>query len=152
MVFENAGIYMAVANPENVDTVTISGRKFIPVGEAFYEWLGGLTYPGFLEYTYILKDPSVDNGFGKATTANVSNSKSLTKDGQVYRLQSPGLEIIRGYNFYIRKNERFYKFSNEQQLIKVIPSERQRISELVKSNKINFKNASEVQQLIMQIN
>ncbi len=39
MIFDNDGKYLAIANPENVDTVYISERKFIPLNNKFYEVL-----------------------------------------------------------------------------------------------------------------
>jgi len=37
MIFIQKGSYMALTDLENIDTVLIQNRKFVPVGKVFYE-------------------------------------------------------------------------------------------------------------------
>ncbi len=45
MIFNNAEKYLAIASPENVDTIYINNRKFIPLNNKFYEVLVNLHMP-----------------------------------------------------------------------------------------------------------
>src|SRR5688572_29363737 len=46
MIFKQGNGFLAIAQPETVDTIWIGKRKFVWSGkEGFYEWLGGHKYP-----------------------------------------------------------------------------------------------------------
>lgn len=153
MIFDNSGTFLAIANPKDVDTVFIDGRKFVPVGDGFYEWLGGTTVPLFADYTYTLKEEGVNTGFGKSTTSAAVSTKALLKDGGAYRLKLPDeFQVIPGKTFYIRKSDRYHKVGNEQQVSKIFPEHKQRIADYVKENRTNFTRVSDMQLLINQLN
>lgn len=153
MIFENSGNYLAIADPKDVDTVTINHRRFIPVSDAFYEWLGGSAYPLFIEYTATVKEQGVNTGFGNSTVSAATSVKALLKDGGAYRLKLPDdFQIIPVQSFYVRKDSRYYKVNNEQQLAKVFPDKKKQISELVKANKTNFTRIADMKQLMTQLN
>lgn len=76
------------AEAGTVDTVYLTARKFIPVGNAFYEYLGGSNYPLFIEYTCTVMDQGANSGFGITRTGGAAIPvKSLLKDGGAYKLK-----------------------------------------------------------------
>ena len=81
MIFEQGGKYLAIAQPENIDTVFINQRKFVPVDNAFYEYLAGSAYPLFAEYTCKVKEPGAQTGFGKSNTTASVSMQSLIRVG-----------------------------------------------------------------------
>jgi hypothetical protein len=153
MIFEQAGKYLAIANPELVDTVNIDGRKFIPVNKAFYEWLAGSDVPLFIEYTCTIKEQGANTGFGNTTTTAASSQKSLLTDGGAYSLKLPDeYQIIPGRSFYIRINNQYQKANNEQQITKLFPDKKQIIKDWIKTNKTNFSRKEDVASLVQQLN
>ena len=152
MIFEQGGQYLAIAHPEEVDTVFINQRKFVPVNNAFYEWLTGSVYPLFAEYTCTIKEPGVQTGFGTSTTTASVSMKSLIKEGGAYGLKLPDeFEVIPGHSLYIRKDGKFFKIKNEQQVVKLFPGKKEVIREWIKINQTDFSSNEEVVLLIQQI-
>jgi hypothetical protein len=152
MIFEQGGQYLAIAHPENIDTVFINQRKFVPVENAFYEYLAGTTYPLFAEYTCKVKEPGAQTGFGKSNTTAAVSMQSLIRDGGAYGLKLPDeFEVIPGHSLYIRMDGKYLKIKNEQQLVKLLPGKKDVIREWVKNNKTNFSRNEDAVLLIQQI-
>ena len=152
MIFEQGGKYLAIAQPENIDTVFINQRKFVPVDNAFYEYLAGSAYPLFAEYTCKVKEPGAQTGFGKSNTTASVSMQSLIRDGGAYGLKLPDeFEAIPAHSLYIRKDGKFFKIKNEQQLNKLFPDKKEVIRNWVKNNKTNFSSNEDVALLIQQI-
>jgi hypothetical protein len=152
MIFEQGGQYLAIAQPENIDTVFINQRKFVPVENAFYEYLTGSAYPLFAEYTCKVKEPGAQTGFGKSNTTASVSMQSLIRDGGAYGLKLPDeFEVIPGHSLYIRKEGKFFKIKNEQQLIKLFPGKKEMIRDWIKNNKTNFSRNEDVVSLVQQI-
>ncbi len=74
MIFEENGQPMAIANPENVDSVVIVGHKFIPADKKFYEWIAGNSYPVFAEYVCTVQEEGVSSGYGSSSNTSASNT------------------------------------------------------------------------------
>lgn len=153
MIFEQpGGKYLAIAHPEDVDTITFSNRKFVPANKAFYEWLEGDTYPLFIEYTCTIKEQGAQTGFGTTNTSAATSVKSLLKDGGAYALKLPDeYQVIPLHVFYIRVNTQYYRANNEQQLAKLFPAKKQQIRDWAKKNKTNFSMKEDVALLVKQI-
>ena len=81
MIFEDHGTYLAIAHPENVDTVFLGSGKFVPVKNAFYEILTGTTYPLFIAYTCTVKEEGNATGYGNTTTGAATPIRSLETGG-----------------------------------------------------------------------
>lgn len=152
MIFDRGGKYLAIAHPELVDTVYLSQRKFIPVGHAFYEWLGGSNYPLFIEYTCTIKEQGANTGFGNTNTTAATSLKSLITGGGAYSLKLPDeFQVIPGQSFYIRKNDQYSRVNTEQQIIKLFPDKKQQIKEWTKNNHTNFSRPKDMILLAQQI-
>lgn len=153
MIFEKDGKYLAIAHPEQVDTVYINQRKFVGVGDGFYEWLAGETYPLFEEFTCTVKEPGTQTGFGTSTTTTASASmKSLIRDGGAYGLKLPDeFKVIAGHSYYIRKSNAYHKIKNEQQLAKLFPDKKQLIKNWIDSNKTSFSRTADIVSLVRQL-
>jgi len=152
MIFDNNGTYLAIANSENVDTVFLGERKFVPIKNAFYEVLTGGNYPLFMEYTCTIKDEGVSTGFGATNTSAANTLKSLENNTGAYKLKLPeGFKVIPVHTYYIRKSGEYVKANNEQQLIKLFPHKKEMIKNLIKNNHTNFSRKEDVTILIHQI-
>ena len=152
MIFEQNGKYLAIAHPESVDTVYLNDTKFIPVGDAFYEWLGGSNIPLFIEYNCTIKEQGVNTGFGTTKTGAATPVKALLKDGGAYALKLPDeYEILPVKSFYIRKNQQYYKINNQQQIIKLFPEKKEVLQGWIKNNKTRFSEKNDMKLLIGQI-
>ncbi len=153
MIFENEGKFLAIANPENVDTVLINDRKFIPLNNKFYEVLINSNLPLLLEFTAAVNEPGVSVGYGSASATSASYSlKSLITSGDVYELKLPeGFTVIPGYSYWILKNNKIERADSKKQLMNIFPAKKERINELVKKNNTNFSKRDDLIELVKQI-
>ena len=140
MIFNNNGTYMAIAQPENVDTVFIKDRKFIPLNNKFYEILVNEKFPLLLEFTATIKEPGNPTGYGGSSNISAtSNLKSIISSGGSYALKLPdGYSVIAGYNYWIMEDGKLNKAGSYNQLIKIFPDKKEVINDFVKKNHINF--------------
>jgi hypothetical protein len=153
MIFDNNGTYMAIAQPENVDTVYIANRKFIPLNNKFYELLWNGKAPLLLEFTAIIHEPGTPTGYGgTSNTTATSALKSLISSSGAYSLKLPdGYTVVPGFAFWILKNGSIEKAGSEKQLIKIFPEKKDDIKDFVKKNNTNFSKREDMVALIKQV-
>ncbi len=154
IVFESSpGQYLALANPEKVDTVFILDRKFVPVNHGFYELLTSRAWPLFLEYTCTVKEPGSDIGYGMSSVTTASPAvKSLIQSGGAYSLKLPdGFQVVLGSVYWIFKDGKYQKVNSAKQLITAMPDKKEKINELVKKNNTNFTKRQDVIDLVQQL-
>ena len=153
MVFEQNGKFAAIATPENVDTVYIAGRKFIPLNNQFYEVLAGGNKPLLYESTASVSEPGVSTGYGGTTTTSAATSyQSLLRDGSAYNLKLPdGYNVIPKHEFYILVDGKLEKAGSEKRLAKIFPDKADAIKKIVKTNKTDFSNREDVAKLVSQL-
>lgn len=154
IIFESSpGQYLALANPEQADTVFILDRKFVPVNNKFYELLTATVYALFLEYTCTVKDPGTDIGYGIKSTSTASNTvKNLIQSGRVYSLNLPdNFEVTSNTMYWIYKDGKYQKANSAKQIIAIVPDKKDRINELIKRNNTNFSRKEDVINLVRQL-
>lgn len=153
MIFDNGGKMMAIGNAADVDTVFIQDRKFIPIGDKFYEVLTNTKLPLLLEFTATIDEPGASVGYGNASgTTNATSLRTLVKSGDVYGLKLPDdFKITPGFIFRILKDGELLKAGSAKQLAAIFPEKKKLITELAKKNNTNFKTGAEVAVLVQQI-
>jgi hypothetical protein len=154
MIFESSpGQFLALANPEKIDSVVIYGRIFIPVNNEFYELLTRSVYPLYLQYSCTVKEPGNDIGYGMSSVTTASPAiKSLIKSGGAYTLKLPdGFEVVPVYNYWILADGKYEKSNNARQMAAALPGKKEKINELVKKNNTNFSKKQDIVNLVQQL-
>jgi len=152
MIFQSNGSFMAIANPQEVDTVFIQNRKFVPVDSRFYECLTGDEPALFEEYTCSIREPGAETGFGATNTSATTSLNSLVKSGGAYELKLPNeFKVIPGHNYWLKKEGKFFKINSGQQLVKLFPSKKQWIVDWMKAKNTNFSKQEDVIALVKSI-
>jgi len=155
MIFEaSPGQYMALADPEKMDTVFIQDRKFVPVGSnGFYELLTGTPYPLLLEYTCTIREPGSDIGYGMSSVTTASPAvKSLIQSGGAYSLKLPdGFQVVTSASFWILKDGKYQKANNAKQWMALFPGKKEVISGWVRKANTNFSKKQDLVDLMKQL-
>jgi hypothetical protein len=153
MIFKQGNGFLAIAQPETVDTIFIGKRKFVWAGkDGFYEWLAGNKYPLFAEYTCTVKEPGTPVGIGTSNTTAATSIKALINIGGAYALKLPdGFEVVPKRTLLVRYDNELHKVKNEQQLSRLFPSKKQIINNWVRQHKTNFSKNDEVALLMEQL-
>lgn len=152
MIFDNRGIYLAIASPEKVDTVYINDRKFIPLNNKFYEVLVNSKMPLLLEFTSSINEPGASIGFGGTSNTTAATSfKSLVNSGGAYELKLPdGFKVMPGFSYWVMKEGKLEKAGNAKQLIKFFPDKKDFINDFIKKNNTNFSRREDIIELVKQ--
>jgi mRNA-degrading endonuclease HigB of HigAB toxin-antitoxin module len=151
MVFDaGGGKYLAISQPEKVDTVFIEDRKFIPKDNAFFEVLAKGPVPLLLEYTCTVKEPGSDIGYGmKSTTSGANSLKSLMQSTGAFAMKLPdGYEIIPGYSYWLVKDGKLEKAGSAKQITSVFPDKKDALKDWVKKNNTDFKKREDIIALV----
>lgn len=152
MIFVAAGKYMAIAAPEDVDTVFIGTRRFVPVADKFCEWLGGTQPALFVQYTCTVKNFGTDAGFGKTNSSAASPLTNMAHSGKIYELTLPAdFELEPSATYFLRSKGKFYKLTSAQQAAKSIPAKKSRIEEWLKTHPSKLSTHEEAVQFVNAI-
>lgn len=154
MIFEANGTKLALANPEYVDTIYISGKKFITAGATYYEVLESLRIPLLVRHLCTLLPPGKDSGFGGSSeTSSIKTTSTMYASGRVYEMKLPEGYKIKPYMEYDLKIDNNYKrIYNTNTVIKCFQGKKEAIKEFVKKNKTDFKKEEDVRSLIVFCN
>lgn len=153
MIFDANGKYLAIKKPEDVDTIYIDDRKFIPVNKKFYEVLANTKAPLLIEYTCTINEPGASTGYGTTTTTTATTSlKSLISSGGAYDLKLPDdFKVIPGYTYWIVKDGKYQKANNAKQIAKIFPEKKSLIDDVEKKKNTSFSKKDDVIALVKAI-
>ena len=150
MIFNDHGKFLAITNTNEIDTVTIGGRQFVPAVKGFYELLLPGPFPLFMEYTCTIKDPGADIGFGMtSTTTATTQLKSLIQSGGAYELKLPdGFQPVPGHNFLIFRNGKFLPANNVRQLGAALPEKKAWMNQYSKDHHPDLTSKEDLTSLV----
>jgi hypothetical protein len=149
MIFDQGGRQLALDKIENVDTVFIQDRKFVPFGSVFYEVATAGPVPLYIQHKTQLIPPGNNTGFGTSQTAAITNISDLKAAGLAYKLKLPDdYKVINKTIYWLRKNNNYYIIKTEKNIEDLFPEKADAIKKNVKDNKVNFKNSQDLIKVI----
>lgn len=154
MVFDQGGgKYLAMAEPEKVDSVVILSRVFIPGDKKFYELLCRCTSPLLEEHRATIKEEGTNVGYGMTSnTTAVHSLKSLIQSGGAYNLKLPdGVQIIPKHELWVFSGGQYRSANSARQVSSVFPAKKEFINRWVKEHNTNFSNNEDVLALVQAI-
>jgi hypothetical protein len=146
MIIEQKGVYSLLANPGDVDTISLQGRVFVPIGDVFYEVLVAGGTPFYLQHKCLLITEGRDIGYGQKSQSVAPTSYQRFELGsEVVNLDLPNeMSVLSSPESWVRKNNEMLNFSSSKQFIKLFPGKEKELSEYFKKNKINFKSREDL--------
>jgi hypothetical protein len=149
MIFDQGGQQLALDKIENVDTVYIQERKFVPFGNVFYEVATGGLIPLYIQHKTQLIPPGNNTGFGSSQTAAITNISDLKAAGLAYKLKLPDdYKVMNKTVYWLRKNNNYYIIKSEKNIEDLFPAKAEAIKKYVKDNKVNFKNSQDLVKVV----
>jgi hypothetical protein len=153
MIFENGDQKLALDKIENIDTVEILSRKFVPVEKVFYEVITNTPNALFIQYEMAIIPPGSETGFGKSQAGAITNVSDLKSSGKLYQLKLPEDYTLRSKNkYWLKKDDQYINIKNAKDVKNVFTDKAAAISDYLKTNKVNFKNTKDVIGLIQFCN
>ena len=150
MIFEENGTKLALANPENVDTIYIAERKFITSGATYYELLENFRIPLLVRHLCTDLATGKDSGYGgTSSTSAIKSTSTMFAPGKAYEMKLPDGYIIEPYVEYnLKIDNDFKRIYNTNTVIKCFPEKESDVKSFVKANKTSFKKEADVKRLI----
>lgn len=153
MIFESNGKYLAIAEPQLVDTVFITGHSFIPQQQKFLEVLTHSATPLLLEFTYSIQDPGTSLGYGATSNSTAATAlKNLISSGGAYALKLPDeFQVKPGVLYWILKDGRMQKAASSSQLAKIFPDKKKALNDWIATHHTDFSKRDDVITLVQQL-
>lgn len=153
MVFDDGGKYLAMGEPEKVDSVVIEGRVFVPGDKKFYELLCRCSSPLLVEYGSTIKEEGANIGYGMTSNTTAANAlKSLIQSGGAYNLKLPdGFQVIAKQDYWILSRGQYRPANSVRQLSNIFPAKKEFINRWVKDHHTHFSNNEEMAVLVQAI-
>ncbi len=139
MLFNQNGVYMALEKPGDVDTVYIRNRKFIPIGNAFFEIASEGTISIFIQSKGKYTQPGTPTAYGMTSpTAGPSKVLAINSGNQVRQIELPDNVSVTKTNLYWLRtpNGEMHKFTTLRQFIKLFPEKSDLIKDFTRQNNI----------------
>lgn len=153
MVFIRDEKYYDLANPELVDTVFLSGSRFIPAAKVFYEVLVSDPISLFIQHKGNLLPAGKPAGYGGTSQVSASTSlSSITLSSGQYNLKLPSDYIVSSTPlFWIRRDNEMYSFETEKQFLKLFPDKEGIIKAYMKENRLKFSRPENLATIVRYI-
>jgi hypothetical protein len=154
MMFLQRGQVYEMLYYDNVDTVYLQGKKFIPYNKVFVEVAVEDKLPLFIQYTGRLLGPSKPAAYGGTSELSSSNYISyLTTTGEPYRMKNlEELNLKHDLLYWIRINDKMYNFASKKQFTDLFPDHKSLLKQFIRQNKIKFDKPEDVTRLVQYCN
>jgi hypothetical protein len=147
LISEVNGVYRTTRNPQDIDTIILQNRKFVPVERAFYEVLVSGPATFFLQNKSLLTPIGSPVGYGaKSQSVGPTKYRRYELGSVVYQYNDvvyidlpPNIEVTPASVYWVRKNDKMEKFTTERQLLKIFPEKETQLKEFIKKEKLNIK-------------
>ena len=154
MVFMQKKIFLVLNEPQQVDTVFMANRTFIPFEKGFYELVVKAPISLFIQHTSYIEFEGYPTLYGaKSQTTPPSYVR------QIYGANGPiNLKIPEGYKvsddsqYWIRRDGKMEVFKTKRQFLKLFPDKQNELDQFINKNKIDFKIQDKVADLITYCN
>lgn len=140
---------MILLNYNQVDTVYIADKKFIPLHTIYLEVVD--TKNGEIFIDWLLKDKYRGNrgAYGQITQNKVETINTAHWTNNEYKIQTA--EVVERENanvYWIYINDKPVKCRNEKDLLKYFPNKKEEMKAFAKKEKLNFKNSTDAIKII----
>ncbi len=148
IIFDQNGTKLALTQLQDIDTVFLQERKFIPVAKVFYE-VTPTTVPLFIEHKSEIIPPGNPTPFGNSQASAISNLSNFRTQGGAYQLKLPDeFQIASKTIYYLRKEGNYYIVKNSKNVEDLYPEKKEAIKLFVKQNKLDFKHYQDLAKLL----
>ena len=142
MIFNNNGKKLAIGPVEQVDTILVSGRKFIPLEGKFVEIIYHNKLEIYASHKCSIVDPGKPAAYGGTSqTSSTTIISSYMSGGQMYEMELPdGIQTKAFTEYWLKKDGKPVMFVSLRQLSKQFGDKTELFKKFVKENKVDYDN------------
>ena len=150
MVLNQRGNYMVLDKPEEIDTVFLRNRRFIPVDNVFYEVVAKGPVSILIQHKSRYAPTGSATAYGMTShTLGPTAVGTIRGGNQVRNLDiPPNVKISPATVYWASVNGEMQRFTNERQFIKFFPADRaEKIREFIRASNIDLKSPDDLARL-----
>jgi hypothetical protein len=149
MVFMDKGKYLVPEKPQDIDTIYLRDRPFVPVERAFYEVLLSDKISVLIQHKSKYSSVGTPTAYGLSSQTNAPTTGSIARTGnQVRTLDMPeNVQVTPAIVFWVKVNGELHKFTSERQFIKIFPGKESQLKEFIKKFNINIDKPDDLLKL-----
>lgn len=146
MIFDQKGTYMTLDKPEDIDTVFIQNRKFVPVEKSFYEVVVDGKTPFYIQHKSRYASAGTTTAFGMKSQVNAPTvGNTMTRGTLIRTIEIPdNVEVTPTSISWVLKDGNMERFINVNQLAKIFPDKEDDIKQFVKANRLDLKERDDI--------
>ncbi len=150
MIFDSNGKKLAIGPVDQIDTIYIDDRIFLPLENKFIELLYHNKYELFAAHKCSLIDPGKPAAYGGTSQTSATTSyTSIMAGGQIYQLALPeGIGTNPYTEYLLKKDDKLSPFLSIRQLSKLFDDKSDLFKKYVKDHKINYEKQESIVELI----
>lgn len=150
MIFLQKGQAYEMLYYDNVDTVYLQDKKFVPYNKIFLEVAFEGKIPLFIRHTARLLGPSRPGPYGsKSEVSSSTYMNYLVTQGEPFRMKDIEELNLKYDNLYLIKINNDYKgFASAGQFLKLFPLQKASINQFIRKNRIKFDKPEDVVKVV----
>lgn len=154
LVFMQKKDFLVLDNPQDIDTVFLWNKIFIPFDKAFYELAVMAPKTLFIQHKSYVEQPGVPTGFGaKSQTAGpTSVARYYGARGPIDLKLPKDFKVIDDTEYWIRKEDGMSSFDTKKRFLKIFPDKESELNRFIKDKKIDFEKPEKVVELVVYCN
>jgi hypothetical protein len=144
MLFEQNTSYFVINRIEDVDTIFLQNRVFVPMEQALYEVVASGKLSLFIQHKNRLTPMPSKSAYGLTSQVNGPTSVRVVRGGgQIRNLElPPNMELSASTQYWARYDNTMFKFTNEKQFLKIFPENADQIKAFIKKSDLDIKSPS----------
>ncbi|MES2279259.1 MAG: hypothetical protein V4592_24720 [Bacteroidota bacterium] len=151
------GDVKTVLDQNNVDTIFLQDRKFIPAGTVYYEKLTDTKIALYIQHFNKMlvrgKNPDLDEQANNTITAAQGFKNAFTSSSKYDAKLSDGYTLEPHSTFWLQKGKSFNKISDLKGILKLFPpNKEQSVNAYIKDNKLDITQPADLAKLIVFCN
>ena len=150
MMFLQRGQVYEMLNYDNVDTIYLQDKKFIPYNKIFLEVALEDKIPLFVRHVGRVLGPSKPAAYGgKSEVSSSSYISFLSTTGEPFRMKNlEELNLKHDYFYWISINGEMKSFITKKQFLQYFPDKKSIIRQYMRQNSIKFDRPEDVKKLV----
>lgn len=150
MVFMKDSVMYTLMQLEDIDTVYLAGRTFVPNNNFFYEKATNTPVALYIEHKTTVLSPSKDLGYGiKSQLGSAVSPTQVAGGNRAFNLKQPDdYKPASRTTYWLNKDGKYVQLHNFKNVQDAFPARADAIKEFVKTNKLKFGSEDDMIKLI----
>ena len=150
MIFTKDTVKYALAQLEDIDTVYLAGKVFVPYNDIFFEKATSTPVALYIEHKTTILPPGKDLGYGSKTQlGSITNATQIRNGNREFNLKLPDdYKLVSRTTYWVIKDGKYVQVNNIRKVQGIFPARADAIKSFVKQHNIKMSNADDMIKLI----